>query len=165
MNNIDISQEYYCPITFRLLGFGLIVGGLTYVIPLKGSFEVINLIVGIVLIIVGVILASTRYGLKINPAESSYTEYVWLLGSKIGKPVKFNHIEKFYINPVTETATISNYSGAKRDYSTQVYKAYMLLDNEQKIHVDTHRKEAKLQAKVANYEQLTSQILKNRNFS
>ena len=164
MQKIDISQEYYCPITFRIFGFGLLVGGITYLIPVKGSFETSDLILGVALFIIGLILATTRYGLKIDIEETSYTVYVWLLGFKLGKSEKFHHIEKFYINPVTETASISNYSGARKDYSKKVYKAYMLLDNEEKIHVDTHKKEAKLVKKVREYEKYTAQILKHKNF-
>lgn len=151
MNEIDIKQEPYCPITFRVFGYGLIVGGLTYIIPFSDEFSIINMLIGIGLSIVGLILATTHYGLIINLDNPSYTVYVWILGFKSGKPVKFNYIEKFYINAVTETASISNYSGARKDYSKQVYKAYMLLDTQEKIHVDTHRKEEVLLKKVEEY--------------
>ncbi|MEO1256660.1 MAG: hypothetical protein AAFY41_17475, partial [Bacteroidota bacterium] len=119
MTVLDIKQEYYCPITFRLFGFGLIVGGLTYLVPISGTFELVNLLIGIVLFIIGLILATTKYGLQINTNDSTYTVYVWLLGIKTGKPSKFGYIEKFYINPVTETASISNFSGARSDHTKQ----------------------------------------------
>ncbi|MEL6559782.1 MAG: hypothetical protein AAFQ94_16455 [Bacteroidota bacterium] len=165
MKIIDIKQEYYCPVTFRIFGFGLAVIGLTFFIPFGGIFELTDLIFGIILFPIGLMLITTRYGLIIDISNKTYTEYVWVLGFKNGKAVRFNHIEKFYINQVKETASISTYSGTKRDFSQYVYKAFMLLDTEEKIHVDTHRKEAKITEKVKNYEQLASSLVQNKNFS
>lgn len=165
MNIIDIKQEYFWPVTFRACGFGLAVIGLFYAIPFNGVFEVAKLLIGVVLLPIGYILITSRYGLIIDVSRKTYTIYVWLLGFKTGKPVRFNHIEKFYINPVKETYSLSSYSGTKRDVSKLVYKAYMLLDTDEKIHVDTHRKEAVLTEKVKKYEQQTGSLLKNMYFN
>ncbi len=161
MNKIDIRQEHCLPQTFRLFGFGVIIGGLTFILPIPANDaqSLINLSIGIGLILIGLLMATTRYGLKINFTDPSYTVYIWYLGVKSGKPVKFNRIEKFYIKAVTETTSISNFYGAKRDYNKQVFKAYMLLDNEEKIHVDTHKNEDKLIEKVKHYKKIAMPVL------
>lgn len=159
MNIIHIKQEPFFPLTFRLFGFGLLVGGLLFIIPLTPEYEITDVVIGVALLLGGLILISARYGLLINVSERTYQVYSWWLGYKAGETENFGSIEKFYINRIKETNAISTFSGSVSEVSNFTYKAYMLLDTGEKVHVDTHRSEEKLTEKVRSYEEKAAPVL------
>ncbi len=125
--------------------------GVPLVVIARG-INLITILVGVALVIVGTMLLTTRYGIQVDPFHKTYTEYTWLLGRKIGKPVSFQFIEKFYINPVTDQAEFMSRAGIRYDLRKHVFKAFMKLDDGTKLYIGTGRTEDKLQKKVDNYQ-------------
>ena len=110
------------------------------------------------LIILGLILITAHYRLRISIDPVEYHLYIWLLGFKTSKPVKFNSIEKIYTNEVTEENTLTGRSGVSIDVRKHVLKAYAKLDNGEKLHLDTDRKKERLDKRLAEYREFLKPI-------
>ena len=161
MNEIDIKQESYFPLNFKIFGGIIIFGSLLF--SISSNFEsvtVLKLIISLAFICLGIFLISARYGLKINIENNSYTVYTYILGFKAGQPTMFNYIEKFYINQVTEKALATTRTGAKFDVKNTIFKAFIKLDNGEKIHLDTDNSEIALEKRVADYRKSLKSIYK-----
>ena len=62
--------------------------------------------------------------------KNAYMVYTLFLGSKKGKPIKINSIEKLFTNEVTSAKSVVRYTtGVPRKFKNQKYKAFMKLDN------------------------------------
>lgn len=149
---IDIKQEALAPISFKFFGFLLIIGGLIAT-RFYGDITVLILrnLLGIGLIGLGAFLVSAYYGLRIDIENRTYSVYTFALGMKLGKPVKFKSITKFYINRVKLVDKMTSYGGNKHTRETYCYKAYMKLDACEKVHLATDSDEARLAEKVEGY--------------
>lgn len=146
---IDIKQEYYFPGMFRLFGLILIFSALPLYIALTHNLWMYLLL--IILPLCGVLMITTRYGLLINPSAKTYTVYTWVLGKKSGKVVKFQIIERFYINEVKDTTLMTTGAGITHDIKQTLFKTYMKLDSEEKVHVDTDVDFDKLAVRTQRY--------------
>jgi hypothetical protein len=147
---IDIKQEAYFPLQFKFFGALIAFGGL--VLPNIQNFHIFSILLGLVMLIVGLAMMTTRYGLKIDPDTRSYTIYTWLLGFRIGKPVPFQKIERFYINQSTESMQMTTRGNQVFDIDKQVFKAFMKIDNGDKIHVDTDKSRDRLESRIQDYQ-------------
>ena len=153
MKNLDIKQESFFPPTFKGVGVGLIIWGLSYLLfPGENGYTLYTLLWMSLCLVPGVFFFFTRYGLTVNVNKKQYRIYTELLGLKFGNYESFNSVEKFYVNKVKAAYTVTKFSGAQYNYSNYVYKAYMLLDNGEKIHLDTDKKEERLQKRVEKYQ-------------
>jgi hypothetical protein len=159
MGIIDIKQEPYFPFTFRLLGIILIVT--SPLIYISQPHYIAMYLLMILLPIVGFILLTSRYGLLIDTQEKSYTIYTWILGRKFGNPKSFRNIEKFYVNEVTDSMVMTTRAGIQHDIKKRTHKAFMKLDNGDKIHVDTDSNYDKLNQRVEDYRALCNELLKS----
>ncbi|MEO9967452.1 MAG: hypothetical protein ABJF11_16760 [Reichenbachiella sp.] len=157
MQELDIKQESYFPQNFKFFGIILIIGAIL-AISSADSVTIVRGITSLVLLLIGILILSARYGLKINIDQRTYTVYTLLLGFKVGTPEKFDCIEKFYINQVTEKAQLSTRTGAKYDIKSSVYKAFFRVDTGEKIHLDTDKKEKKLAERLEQYKLIVSSI-------
>lgn len=157
MHELDIKQESYFPQNFKFFG-GLLIFGAFLTLGTAEVFSLVRVIAFFALLGFGIVIISMRYGLKINVTDKTYTVYTLLLGFKIGKPESFNYIEKFYINQVTEKALATTRTGAKFDVRNKVYKAFIRLDNGEKIHLDTDNSEPVLMQRVDGYKKIVEPI-------
>jgi len=150
MQTFDIKQESYFPPNFKIFGGLLIFGSLL----LLGSVDTITWlrsILSITIFLLGIAMIFTRYGLMVDVINKTYTIYTLLYGFKIGEPVAFVFIDKFYINQMTEQALATTRTGAKFDVRKKVFKAYMRLDNGEKIHLDTDKDKNQLEKRINAY--------------
>ena len=153
---IDIKQEWLLPLPFRMVGVALMALGsilcfrqvMTW---LELSSPSWNILIGLALFILGTLIASTHYRLRIHTEDKWLLVYVWILGIKSGKPVHYNHIDKIYINRVLQSRGVSSYTGHRNEVRETLYKAYLKLDNGEKVHLDTDKDEAKLAERVEGY--------------
>ena len=162
---IDVKQEAYLPITFRIAGFIVLAFGLKILFEhlsflfngtlfnlLANDFLfLLKLLAGPSLTILGLIMLTAHYRLQIDPSQKTYCIYVWLLGLKSGKDLKFNYISKIYINQVTEKGMFTSRGGIQHDIRDKMYKAFLKLDNGEKIHLDTSKTEDQLNSKIEVY--------------
>ena len=144
----NIPQESYFPFTWKILG-ALLIPVALILLSLDMSL-VLRVFLSLLLITLGLMMISTRYGLKVDIEKKTYVVYTWLLGFRIGNPVPFQNIQKYYINSVKEQATVSARSGLSSTISKEVFKAYMKLDTGDKIHLDTHRNKKILESQNNN---------------
>ena len=152
MNDIDIEQESLFPFNWKILGAFIITAAFILLLASIGLILKVFLVTSLTTL--GLVIITTRYGLKIDIENRTYTVYTWLIGLKIGKPESFRYIEKFYINQVKEGGTYSAGHGLSSTITNTVYKAYMKLDTGEKIHLDTHRVEDILKSKLRDYKHL-----------
>jgi len=154
---IEIKQETYLPYSFKLVGLTISLMSLVFIgviITSSGRFDwlvALKILGLIVLVISGLMLLTAHYRLLIDPRKRKYHVYVWLLGFKSGRPETFKSIEKIFINGVKLSSRKTSYSGRIVDYKDYVYKAFMKLDNGEKIHLDTDHDKEKLDARVNGY--------------
>lgn len=150
MQKIDIRQEAYFPFTFKLFGlilfaFGLLIWTqrewhlIVKILTMFGSFSL------------GGAIISARYGLIIDPIEKTLLEYVQVLFWRTGKPRAYGSIEKIFINEVTEAAKFQTRTGSVHNVKNQVYKAYIKLDNDEKVQLDKDKKRDRLEERIQNY--------------
>jgi hypothetical protein len=162
---IDIKQEPCLTFNFRVVGFimalvgSMIIFGMFFSIY-EGHFinaletgraSTIHILAGPCVLVLGLIVLTSHYRLQVDPSKKTYTEYVWLIGYKSGKPISFNYIEKIYVNKVKEKGVFTSRAGLRYDIKNETHKAFMKLDNGEKIHLDTDKDIKKLEAKIAKY--------------
>jgi hypothetical protein len=151
---IDIKQEALVPTSFKFFGFLLMIGGLI-AFRFYGDIGILIFrnVLGIGLISLGIFLATAYYGLRIDIDSRTYTVYTFAFGMKFGKPVKFGNITNFYINRVSTSSKMTSYGGHRHATEAYSYKAFMKLDNGDKVHMDTDLAEARLEEKLEAYKQ------------
>lgn len=153
MNKIDIKQEAYFPFTFKLFALVLFAFGLLIWTQREWYFvaKVLGMISSFSL---GGAIISARYGLLIDPFKKTLKEYVQVLFWKTGGERNYGAIDKIFINEVTEAATFQTRTGSIHDVKNKAYKAFIKLDNEEKIQLDRDKKRERLEARVQNYRDL-----------
>ena len=155
MSIVDIKQESYFPFTFKLFGMVLFIFGLaiwTQNLPVIAKWLIM---VGSYLS--GLLMITTRYGLRFDAEKRTYFPYLWLLGWKSGKEQSYNQIEKIFINEVTKSATVQTRTGGSYNSKSKVFKAFMKLDTGEKIHLDTDKRKERLEKRVTDYERILLQ--------
>jgi len=158
MKNLDIKQEHYFPINFKVFGLALILG--TLISLTIGDAFVVKLIFLAVFTLLTFIMFTTRYGILIDVENATYMVYTWFLWKKKGKPIKINTIEKIYINEVLVAKKVYRYSsGIGKKFQDRIYKAFMKLDDGTKIHLDTDNSEEALADRVKQYAIVLSPLI------
>ena len=150
MEKLDIRQEAYFPFTFKLFAMILFAFGL--VIWTQREWHVlVKVLIMIGSYGLGGAIFTARYGLIIDPMKKTLKEYVQVLFWKNGKEVPYGTIEKIFINEVTEAATLQTRTGSVHDVKTKVHKAFLKLDNDEKIQLDRDKKRERLEERVRTY--------------
>lgn len=157
MRMLDVKQESYFPQNFKIFGVILVFGSIM-TLAIAPSISAVRVIVTLLIILLGVSMIFTRYGLKVDPNKKTFTIYTLLFGFKLGKPEPFNFIDKFYINQVTEQSLATTRTGAKFDLKNKLFKAYIRLDNGEKVHLDTDKSEEKLNIRLNQYKTIVSSV-------
>jgi len=153
---INIKQEYLLPFHIRIFGillvvFGLLGFGISLLILVNEGKQDWLIWLSPLLFILATFITFTHYRLIIDPDHRTYTVLTRMPLIKSGQPEQFNHISNIYINPVKETTTYTTRSAMRYDSTKQLYKAFMKLDNGEKIHLDTDSDEQKLEGRVDKY--------------
>jgi len=146
---INIKQEAYLPLSFRMGGYFLVILGLLRLVStIVIDFSLMAALLGLVLILVGAILITAHYRLEINVSDRTYHDYVWLLSAKTGSVTSFSYVHKIYINQLKQKTGYHSRSGRRFESSDVIYKAFMKLDNGEKVHMDTDVNEEELDKRV-----------------
>ncbi len=145
---LDIKQEYYFPFTFRL--FGLVLITLGVFIWTQPMAPYLKSVITIFSWCLAALLITMRYGLWIDSSSKQYKIYLWVLGIKKGKTATYVELEKIYINEVREAASFQTRTSSYIA-NTTIFKAFLKLEDETKIHLDSDRKREKLEERVEHY--------------
>jgi hypothetical protein len=165
-SKLDIRQEHLLPFHIRVLGFFLMffgilgVGMSIYLLVLFGQSDWL-LWLSPIFAIIGTFLFFSHYRLEIDIEQKTYTIVTKMPFIRSGNPEAFDYISKIYINPVKEVTTFTSRAAQRYDTSKQLYKAFMKLDNGEKIHMDTDSDESKLKRRVDHYIQQLQHIYRN----
>jgi hypothetical protein len=154
---LDIKQEHFFPLHFRFFGILVLISGV--IVWTSNQTSILVILVAITCILLGILIITARYGLLINASKRTYQVYTWLLGIKSGKINSFTSIEKIFINDVKEGSTMTSWAGQRLTVSEKVYKAFVKLDNGEKIHLDTDKNQDRLQERVNSYIQCLKDVI------
>jgi hypothetical protein len=146
---IDIKQEPYLPLSFRIGGYIIIIFGLLRIVStIAVNFNLMAVLLGAALILIGSILITTHYRLEINLTNKTYTQHTWLLSVKLGSPENFDFVDKIYVNQVKESTGYSSHGGKRYESKDILYKAFMKMDDGEKVHIDSDKNEEELNKRV-----------------
>ncbi|MCA6079103.1 hypothetical protein [Fulvivirga sedimenti] len=153
---IDIKQEYLIPFHIRILGLFLLILGTVgtalslYLLLTAGTYDWL-LWLAPLLGILGAFIFYSHYRLQIDLKDRTYTVVTRIPFIKAGKPERFEHITKIYINEVKETTTYTTRAAMRYDSTNKLYKAFMKLNTGEKVHMDTDKIQEDLEARVKKY--------------
>jgi hypothetical protein len=133
MNNskVDIKAESF-PWQAKFLGIVFVIGGMAAATSIWW--------LSVILFLIALFLLTGHSGTIINPAARTYREYNSYFFIKNGKTIRFERIEKIFINASSESQTMHPYHMM---YSSTVsyitYNSYLKLDNGKKIFLTRKR--------------------------
>src|SRR6478609_7695992 len=126
MKPVDFRTSFYFP------GMIVLVGWIFFLIGLILLF--VKLIPGIVLTVLGLLIFTTHYRLKVDFEQKTFQEYVWIAGLKSGEKERFEAIEYLYITKGTVSQTMHSRVSSST-FRKEVYNGYLKFSNDQKIHL------------------------------
>jgi len=146
----DLKQEHYFPLHFRLFGLALIL--VTVMSFINPGYNWLKYLLLVFFSVLAFVMLTTRYGLRIYLTDRNYMIYTWFFGMRKGELVSFKHIESFFITEIKGTKSVVRYStGIPMKYEEVQYKAYIKLDDESKVHLDTDSSKHKLEGRLSRY--------------
>ena len=115
-NSVDVKVSNYLPFNFIIVGYGLIVGGL---IALSNKPEVSPFF-----LIIGLLMVTTHYRIKIDLGQKEFREYVWFFGFKNGNSFKFSSPEYIYFNETRSGFEYGDFAFRRFGFEKQ-FKAFI----------------------------------------
>jgi hypothetical protein len=129
MKVIDFKTSAYFPGALIFSGAVLLLFGV------MAFFA--NIIAGSVMCLIGLLMITTHYRLRIDLQRKVYQDYLWIFGlKKVGETGRFNNIEYLFIrkNKVSQTMSLRVASSTIRK---EVFDGYLKFSENVKIHVVT----------------------------
>ncbi len=126
MMMVTVRDQWYFPMQFRIVGVVAILASV--------GVATTHLLGAAVVFLVGVIIVTTHYGFAIDKEARVYQEYIWLLGWRAGKKVRFHTMHYLLINPAKITRTY-NLRVNSTTISELAYNGYVKIDDGEKIHI------------------------------
>jgi hypothetical protein len=145
---IHVKHEHLLPRHFRLFGVIAIVFAFVY---FSQHMDLTGVGVALVTTAVGLICLFGRYGLLVDPQGKQYMEFVLLLWIKKGDWKPYQGIEKIFINSARVSERMVTRSGAKYDFKSKLYQAYLKFDDAVKIELDSDTSKEKLLSRLNIY--------------
>lgn len=126
MKPLDLRTSSYFSMPFKFAAVIILAAGLTLLF--------VNLYIGVAAVVVGIVILTTHYRLTIDLQNSSYHDYLWILGLKSGEKGKFDLIQYVFINKnkVSETMHSRAHSST---FVRDEYNGYLKLSERKKIHL------------------------------
>ncbi len=88
------------------------------------------------------------YIIIVNEEKKTIFDGIWTMGHKFGKPIKYESIEKIFINRVKTKQTMYSLSNRQNVVTDHEYRAYLKLDNGEKFYLLSHPLEETVEEKV-----------------
>jgi hypothetical protein len=128
VKRFDFFTSMYFPLGFVAGGAVLFAFGLLIVF--------VQLWVGVILILIGLVTISTHYRLSFDLSNRTYRDYVWFLGVKVGPSTTFRTIEYFFIKTGRESQTM-NMRVVSSTMHKDVFDGFLKFSETDKLHVLT----------------------------
>lgn len=119
---IDFAVSDYFEGIFRVFGWILI--------PVSVFAFMQSLVAGLIILLLVVIIFTTKYRLKIDPPAGIYKEYLWILGFANGEERPFRTIGSVFVRAENYSQRISSVVATK-EFRFTVYSVYIIVDNEE----------------------------------
>ena len=100
------------------------------------AFFIPKWIVTISLVAIGVFILTAHYRLRIDFANKTYYDYLWMLGIKRGEKGSFTEVEYLFLKPSKINQSMHS-RGSSTTISKYVIDAYIKLSPDKKIHLFT----------------------------
>ena len=140
-DKLDIKNGFLFPWYFHFLAF-IMVG---VAIPLFTD----RTILAIILLLLGVLIISAHSGVEIDGAKKVYKEYMSLLMIKRGKEIKYETVERLYINKSRSRHQMyTSHTGHSSTFVTESYDAYIRFENGAKVYLMSKRNKEKLKTRL-----------------
>ena len=129
MKIIDFGTSAYFSRAVVFSGIALALVGMTIIFA--------KAILGLIILVIGMVIVTAHYRIKIDFVRRIFYDYLWILGLKTGERGKFETIEYLYIkkNKVSQTMNLRALSSTVRK---EVYDGYLKFSEKQNIHLMTN---------------------------
>ena len=146
---INIKVSNYFQLNFQIIGYGLLFGSFL-------SFQA-NILASLILLVIGIVITSSHYRLKIDNNKKVFFEYLWILGFKNGISYRYKKAEiirikesKNHFQYVSKYADDLTSFGQPRKGHEYVYKAYIEFSGqEEKAYLGEKKQLKNIQAKCS----------------
>lgn len=151
-NKTDFFVNHYFPFHFIVLGIFFILLGMLFILMATW--------LALLLWILGTIMISTHYRLRIDSEKGFYQSYLWILGMRRGTVKPISKLQYIYINKLRVK---SGYGFVNRiDIQNKVFRGYIKLDNDFSLFIGQSKDETKLLRKCHRIGNLFSlEIIRN----
>ena len=139
MSKVDFKTSAYFPTTITFVGGFVGFIGITFVTT--------NPILSCVLMLVGIIAATTHYRLTIDVDKKLYHDYLWILGFKNGQKGNFDKIEYLFIKKANVSQTM-RVQVASSTIRKEVYDGFIKFSETNKVHLLTKDSKKELVGKL-----------------
>jgi len=124
MTKIDFKTSDYFP--------GIVMAS-SAVFTFVGTIVLfVNLVVGVVLLLMSIVILTTRYRIEIDFVNKTFKEYLWIAGLKQGEEENFDKIEYLYITRSNVSQKLNSRVSSTTIYK-QVYNGFLKFSETQKI--------------------------------
>lgn len=124
-NSIDFKLDKLFPWQFQLIGVAFLIGGLSafvsasYVTPF--------------LVIIALIIFTAQRGIEFDGLKKTYRVYNSFVFIKTGKSLKYEKVEKIYINLSKVSQKIYSRANMATTFNNLEYDAYLMFSNSEKV--------------------------------
>jgi hypothetical protein len=147
-NHILIKQGFYLPRNFRLFGIFIFLFGIGL---MANNISPLSIIGGIAGLTLGFICFTTNSRLEIDIANRTFHDYIWILGLKTSKPERYISVDKIFINRVKSSTRTHSFTGKVNSFQDIYFKAFMKLDNGEKIFLQESKNIDQLLKYITDY--------------
>jgi hypothetical protein len=123
---MDINTGWYFQGSMRIAGYVFLLVSLPLLI--------VPSLWAIFFALCGIVILTTRYGLRIDAANRSYQEYTWFLGFRRGEWQRYEEIKYLFLKTAKVSRTY-NSRVQSSTISTIEFNGYLKFSEEEKIHL------------------------------
>jgi len=135
LNHIDIKTAPYFS-TPMMIGGGLVAAA-------GIAIATVNIYIGLIAFIVGLLMLTTHYRVSIDYDKHSYHYYVWVFGLKSGDRGTFETVQYIFVNK-TKVSQTMHARVASTTIVQDEFNAYMKFSEKHKIHLGSDGSKANL---------------------
>lgn len=124
---------------------------------ISGSSTAASYVLQVFIFLLSCSAVTARNFLEVNVTEKYYRDYLWIMGFKFGEAIKFNSIEKLFVNKVNLVANVTAYAPTVlpvTEFRDSVYKCFLKFDDGAKILLDSDKDKDVLIERLKGYNQI-----------
>ncbi len=145
MKTLDFKTSAYFSKTIVFVGIILI--------PVAALIIAVNLVVGIIMLLLCLTVFTSHYRLRLDFANKSFYDYLWILGIRSGDKGQFDRVEYLFIKKSTVSQRMQ-VRVASTTMQKEVYDGYLRFSEQGKVHLATHDSKKRLVTKLRKISEL-----------